>query len=177
VTIVRPGVVVGRGTPMQHSGLGLWVRDNHCVGWGRGENPLPFVWVEDVAGALVRLARHEGRGLDGKALNLCAAPPLCAREASAELARASGRRIEFHPRALALSQALEIGKWLVKKVGRRPGASFPSWHDLACRALRAPLPSRGARELLGWRPLEERGAFVERALRPMARPADGPAGG
>ncbi|HSG40999.1 MAG TPA: Gfo/Idh/MocA family oxidoreductase, partial [Thermoanaerobaculia bacterium] len=31
LVIARPGVVLGEGTPLQHSGLGLWVRDNHCV--------------------------------------------------------------------------------------------------------------------------------------------------
>src|SRR5207237_3053513 len=47
LTIVRPGVVLGAGTPMQHSGLGFWPRDNHCIGWGDGEHPLPVVWVDD----------------------------------------------------------------------------------------------------------------------------------
>ncbi len=59
LVIARPGVVLGEGTPLQHSGLGLWVRDNHCVGWGQGDHPLPVVGVDDVADALVRLAVHD----------------------------------------------------------------------------------------------------------------------
>ncbi|HEY4574290.1 MAG TPA: NAD-dependent epimerase/dehydratase family protein, partial [Thermoanaerobaculia bacterium] len=113
LVIVRPGVVLGEGTPLQHSGLGLWVRDNHCVGWGMGDHPLPVVDVDDVAEALVLLALHPGHGLDGQALNLCSCAPLSAREIVQEMRWATGRDLHFHPRPLWLSQTMEIGKWLV----------------------------------------------------------------
>lgn len=165
LTIVRPGVVVGAGTPLQHSGLGLWARDNHCIGWGRGDTPLPLVWVDDVADALVALAMYEKRDLDGRALNLCARPPLTASEMVALLRRVTGRDLHFHPRALWASQAMEIGKWLVKVAGRRPGVEFPSWRDLKARALAVPFTSRTARNVLGWKPVEEREEFLERTVR------------
>jgi predicted dehydrogenase/nucleoside-diphosphate-sugar epimerase len=165
LVIVRPGVVLGEGTPLQHSGLGLWVRDNHCVGWGLGDHPLPVVDVDDVAEALALLALHEGHDLDGKALNLCTRTPLSAREIVAELRRATGRDLHFHPRPLWLSQWMEIGKWVVKKLGRRPGATFPSYRDLKTRACVPPFSSRTAREVLGWRPVEDREAFLDRAVR------------
>jgi predicted dehydrogenase/nucleoside-diphosphate-sugar epimerase len=169
LTIVRPGVVLGAGTPMQHSGLGFWPRDNHCIGWGDGAHPLPVVWVDDVADALVRIAQYKGRDLDGRALNLCARVPLTAREIVAELSKATGRNLQFHPRSLALAQAMEIGKWLVKTAGRRPDVEFPSWSDLKARALVPPFTSRTAREVLGWRPVEEREAFLDRAVRVHGR--------
>jgi predicted dehydrogenase/nucleoside-diphosphate-sugar epimerase len=169
LTIVRPGVVLGEGTPLQHAGLGLWVRDNHCIGWGRGDHPLPVVDVDDVADALVRLVVHEGRDLDGRALNLCSQAPLSAREIVAEMRRATGRDLHFHPRPLWLSQAMEIGKWIVKKIGRRPGAAFPSYRDLKTRALVPRFSSRTAREVLGWRPVEDREAFLDRTIRIHAR--------
>jgi predicted dehydrogenase/nucleoside-diphosphate-sugar epimerase len=165
LTIVRPGVVLGRGTPMQHSGLGHWPRDNHCIGWGGGEHPLPVVWVDDVADALVKIAQYKGRELDGLALNLCARVPLSAREIVAELSRSTGRDLHFHPRALALAQAMEIGKWLVKKAGRRPGIEFPSWRDLKARSLASSFTARTAREVLGWKPVEDREVFLDRAVR------------
>jgi len=165
VVIARPAVVLGAGTPMQHSGIGLWVRDNHCVGWGKGRAPLPLVWVDDVAEALVRAALHEGQELGGRALNLSSAVPLTAAEVVEELRQHTGRKLAFHPRALWVSQAMEIGKWLVKKVGRRPGATFPSWRDLKSRSLAKPLPCRTAREVLGWTPVEEREAFLDAAIR------------
>jgi len=164
LVIARPGVVLGAGSPLQHSGFGLWVRDNHCVGWGAGAHPLPLVWVDDVADALVAIAAFPGKALDGRALALAANVPLSARDAVAELRRATGRDLHFHARPLAVSYAMELGKWIVKKVGRR-SAEFPSWHDFAARSLASPIPSRTARELLGWKPVEEREAFLDRAVR------------
>jgi predicted dehydrogenase/nucleoside-diphosphate-sugar epimerase len=167
--IVRPGVVLGEGTPLQHSGLGLWVRDNHCVGWGLGDHPLPVVDVHDVADAIVRLVFFEGHGLDGQALNLCSQAPLSARDIVAEMRRATGRDLHFHPRPLWLSQTMEIGKWLVKKAGRRPGATIPTNRDLKTRALVPPFSSRTARETLGWRPVEDRETFLDRTVRRMGK--------
>lgn len=165
LVIVRPGVVLGEGTPMQHPGFGLWVRDNHCVGWGLGDNPLPVVLADDVAEALVLLAGYQGHGLDGRALNLCTRTPVSAQEIVEELRRATGRALHFHPRPLWLSQSMEIGKWLVKVAGRKPGVAFPSYRDLKSRSLAPRFSSRTAREVLGWKPVEDRETLLERAVR------------
>jgi nucleoside-diphosphate-sugar epimerase len=165
LVIARPGVVMGAGTPMQHSGLGVWNRDNHCVGWGLGDRPLPIVWVDDVADALARAARYAGQDLDGRALNLCARAPLTAQDVLAELRAATGRDLHFHPRSLELSQVLELGKWAVKKAGRRKGVEFPSWRDLKARALAVPFACDVAREKLGWRPVEDREGLLDRCVR------------
>ncbi len=169
LTIVRPGVVLGAEAPFQHSGLGLWVRDNHCVGWGRGERPLPLVLVEDVADALARLAAHPGPEFDGQALNLAARVPLSAAELVAYAAHHGGRDLRFHPRALALSQAMEIGKWLVKKAGGRRDP-FPSYRDLKSRSLWPAFACRRAREGLGWTPCEEPHEFLRRLFPERAAP-------
>jgi nucleoside-diphosphate-sugar epimerase len=165
LVIVRPGVVLGPGGTVEHGGLGFWARDNHCIGWGRGDHPLPVVTADDVADALVRTVLHPGTNLDGRALNLCSRAPLSAREIVEELARSTGRSLHFHPRPLWLSQSLEIGKWLVKKAGRRPGVRFPSYRDLKSRALVPPFSAETARKVLGWRPVEEREAFLDQAVR------------
>ena len=90
LVVTRPGVVLGEGTPMQHSGLGLWVRDNHCVGWGLGDNALPLVLADDVADALVAAALLESDAVDGQAINLCANPGISGHEAVIELQKATG---------------------------------------------------------------------------------------
>lgn len=166
LVIARPGVVVGPGTPIQHSGIGLWVRDNHCVGWGEGRNALPLVDVRDVADALARLAAHRGFDLTGKALNLCARVPLSAREIVEVFREASGRDLHFHARSASTSQAMEIGKWLVKRAGGRK-APFPSWRDLKSRGLHPPFRCENARQVLGWSPIEDKDEFIEKVLRPM----------
>ena len=153
--IARPGVVLGQGTPLQHSGFGLWVRDNHCVAWGRGQHPLPVILVDDVAEALVRAALHEGEQLDGRAMNLASRAPLTAAALVQEMAKTTGRRFVFHPRALWLSQAMEIGKWIVKRIGGRKDAPYPSFHDIDARALAPAFACETAREVLGWQPVEQ----------------------
>ena len=163
-TIARPAVVLGQGTPMQHSGFGLWVTDNHCVGWGRGDHMLPLVDVEDVAEGLVLAALYEGTELDGRAFNLSAKPVLSASDCVEELARSTGRALHFHPRSLALSQVLEIGKWIVKRVGGRK-VDFPSYRDLSARGLFGEFSCETAREVLGWRPVDEREALLDRCVR------------
>lgn len=166
LVVVRPAVVLGAGTPMQHSGLGLWARDNHCVGWGRGTRPVPIVDVDDVADALLRVVEHPGDELDGRALNLASDSRLTAREIIAYLRDRTGRDLHFHPRALELSQLMEIGKWLVKKAGGRKDAEFPSWRDLKSRELWPHLTCRTAREVLGWSPIDDGRRILSRMIAP-----------
>jgi nucleoside-diphosphate-sugar epimerase len=120
------------------------------------------VLADDVADALVRLVEHPGRDLDGKALNLAARVPLSAADVVAAWRERSGRAVTFHPRPLWLSQSMEVGKWLVKKAGGRKDAAFPSYRDLKSRSLWPELSCERARDVLGWRPVEEREEFLER---------------
>jgi predicted dehydrogenase/nucleoside-diphosphate-sugar epimerase len=159
LVVVRPGIVLGGGAPLQHAGLGLWVRDAHCIGWGRGDHSLPLVTVGDVADALAAVVARPGKDLEGRTLNLCSRAPLSAAEVVAAFAAATGRALRFHPRPLAVSQVAEVGKWLLKRAGGRR-APFPSYRDLAAREMRAAFASETARELLGWRPIEQREAFL-----------------
>lgn len=164
VVIARPAIVMGPGTPLQHSGLGLWARDNHCVGWGRGETPSPLVYVDDVADALGRAAIFEGDEIHGQAFNLAARPAFGAREIVARMRKATGRDFQFHPRSLGLSQAMEIGKWIVKKVGGRKDAAFPAYRDLKSRSMAPELSCRFARDVLGWKPCDDGEELLRRIL-------------
>ena len=164
VTIVRPAVVLGQGAPLQHSGIGLWVRDNHCVGWGPGRDPIPVVLVEDVGDALARLAAHAGSDLDGRGLNLASNAALTPRDIVAAYRARTGRAFHFHPRSLVLSQAMEVGKYVVKKVGGRRDAEPPHFRDLKSRELYPRLLCERARDVLGWRPCDDADEFLRRYL-------------
>jgi nucleoside-diphosphate-sugar epimerase len=132
------------------------------------------VLVDDVAEALVRAALHAGDELHGRALNLAADTGLTAVDVVAEMRRATGRDLHFHPRSLGFSQTMEVGKWLVKKAGRRKGVEFPSWRDLKSRSLAPVLACETARNVLDWRPVEAREAFLDQAVRVHAPRPKGP---
>jgi predicted dehydrogenase/nucleoside-diphosphate-sugar epimerase len=160
--VLRPGVVVGAGTSPFHSGFGLMNQDGRCIGWNRGTNPLPLVLVDDVADAVVRaLAAPD---LVGRSYNVVGDVRLTAREYFAELREALGRPIRYHPQWPAWLQAVEIGKWLVKKAIGRKDAPFPSWRDLRSRGLVARFDCQDLAHATGWRPLADRAEFVRRAI-------------
>jgi nucleoside-diphosphate-sugar epimerase len=167
VTIFRPGVVVGGGGPVEHSGVGFW-SGTTCISWGRGiYRPLPFVLVDDVADALVRALGREG--LEGKSFNLVGDVRLSAAEYVALLRAEARRDFRLDRQALLRWQIIELIKWLVKVMARKPENRFPRWRDLASRSLAAPFDCRLAKELLGWRPVADREEFIERGIRQALR--------
>ena len=92
-TIFRPAVVIGKSGIPQHSAIGLWVNDIHCFGWGDGNTPLPFVLVDDVISALVKLLSVKEQ--IGKSFNFAGDIRLTAREYVKYLGSALKRRIYF----------------------------------------------------------------------------------
>jgi predicted dehydrogenase/nucleoside-diphosphate-sugar epimerase len=168
VTIFRPGVVVGAGGPIEHSGVGFWASATDCVSWGRAiHRPLPFVLADDVASALVS-ALHK-MGLAGKSFNLVGDVRLSAAE-YIDLLRVECRRdFRLHRQSLLRSFLIDIFKWMVKAAARKPGNSFPSWRDLKTRSPAARFDCSLARQLLGWRPVADREEFIQRGIREAVR--------
>jgi nucleoside-diphosphate-sugar epimerase len=156
-------VVVGEGGLPFHSALGSFNNDQHCMGWNRGDNPLPFVLVEDVAAAIYLAVRSDA--VAGRCYNLAGDVRPSAREYLAELGQALERPLVFHRRTLVRLQALEIGKWIIKLLIRRSENPFPSWRDLKSRGMPATMDCADAKRDLGWTPVHERGEFVRRAIR------------
>lgn len=167
VVILRPAIVVGRDAAPQHSGLGLWVRDNHCVGWGRGRNPLPFVLVDDCAAALV--AALDAPAASNRTYALAGPVRPSARDYLAELRARSGRDFRHHPQALLSTWLQELGKHLVKAITFRP-RELPSLRDLRSRAFLAELDCSAAERDLQWQPETDRAAFYAAALGPEHTP-------
>lgn len=161
VTILRPGVVLGQGTSPFHSGIGLYNRQAHCVGWNKGRNPLPLVLGSDVANAIVAAAgRPESVG---KTLNLVGDVRLTAAEYTAELARATGRPLAYHPQPPWLLQAEELGKWAVKRLSGRK-VKPPAYADLKSRGLAASFDCAAEKALLNWQPEGDRERFLANAF-------------
>ncbi len=161
VCILRPGVVVGEGSPPFHSGLGLFNNDQHCIGWNAGRNPLPFVLVEDVADAIFRATQAEG--IDGKCYNIVGDVRFSARDYMAELAQALQRPLRFHPQFATRLWIEDLGKWLVKRATGRV-VPMPDRRDFLSRGMLAAFDCSDAKRDLGWQPVADRRRFVERAI-------------
>jgi predicted dehydrogenase/uncharacterized protein YbjT (DUF2867 family) len=162
VTIQRPGVVVGEGASPFHSGLGLYNNEQHCLGWNDGQNPLPFVLVEDAADAIVKAIQCDDSVL-GRTDNIVGDVRLSARTYYDEVRRITGRPLAYHPQPLWLQQAVEYVKWAVKRAGGRKVAQ-PSMHDLRSRGMVARFDTADTKHALNWMPVTDRAHFVERGI-------------
>lgn len=161
VCILRPGVVIGDGGIAAHSGLGFFNNEQYCVGWNDGQNPLPFVLVEDVAAA-VALACKSPEPI-GKTYNLVGDVRLTAREYIAELGRSLERPLKFHPNNSTVLWLREVGKWLVKRATGRKDA-MPARRDFLSRGMLASFDCGDVKRDLGWNPVGDRQRFIARGI-------------
>ncbi|HZU44582.1 MAG TPA: NAD-dependent epimerase/dehydratase family protein [Terriglobales bacterium] len=168
VVIVRPGLVMGRGGVLNHTGVGTWPSDISCLGWGQGNNPLPFVLVQDVAQALVACVTTQN--IEGRAFNLAGDVFLTAREFVSLTAERARRRFHYHPQSLLKMQAVELGKWMLKAAAGKPENPFPSFYDLKSRSLRTAFDCKAAKEVLRWQPNADPEVFFREAIASHLRP-------
>jgi len=161
LVIVRPAIVLGEGGIAEHSGVGAWVRDNHCVGWGAGSTPLPFVLADDCAQALVEAL--SAQAATGHAYNLAGDVRLTAREYVEAMAMRTGRDYRFHGTRLWWMWLVEAGKYLVKVLAMRP-RQWASYHDLASRSFRTVLDCTDSKRDLGFAPESDRARFLARVF-------------
>ncbi len=159
VTVIRPAIVIARDGILEHSGVGLWVRDNQCVGWGVGRHPLPFVLASDCAAGFV--AALDAPNAAGKTYNLAGDVRLTAREYVEEMARRTGRDYHYHPTPLRWMWAQELGKYAVKALARKP-REWPAYRDFASRSFTTQLDCSDAVRDLGFAPEGDRERFLER---------------
>lgn len=163
LVIARPGVVIGRGGPLQHWGVAMWRGATACRLWGRGDTPLPFVDVEDAADGLARAMTTPG--VEGRAFFLVGDPMLSARDYLDEIGRIWGVKIDARPTPIWRYFAVDFVKHQLKRrlAGRRD-LSPPAFHDWLNRAARARFDNSAAKDVLGWRPISSRAKFVEKAI-------------
>ena len=163
LVIARPGIVVGAGGPLQHWGIGRWHGAGAVRLWGTGRNDLPFVLVDDVADALIRMM--ETPGIDGQSFNLTGSVPLTARDYFDAIHARLGARTRLATGHLTALWLADGAKYLAKRhLLRRPDMLRPSLADWKSRAHRSRFDNSRAQVMLGWQPENDRAAFLDRAI-------------
>ena len=146
LVIVRPGIVVGRGASPLHWGIGFWRHDSACLIWGKGENPLPLVLVQDVAAGLIAAIGAEG--IEGTSFNLVGDVRLTARQYIAAVERSLEGKLNAGPTPIVRLYAADVAKWLVKLATRHPDCHRPSYRDWTSRTQRTPFDCSRAKTQL-----------------------------
>jgi nucleoside-diphosphate-sugar epimerase len=135
VVICRPGIVIGKGCPPAHWGVGTFLSDTRMQFWGNGQNKLPLVLVEDVANALV-LALDKP-GIEGQALLLTDEPLLNGRDYVDAVSAACGTRIRAEPAPAWKYYAVDMLKEAAKHLIGHPNRRIPSYRDWDSKATAA----------------------------------------
>jgi nucleoside-diphosphate-sugar epimerase len=167
LVVFRPGIVIGRGGPPAHWGVGMFLSDFRVRTWGAGTHALPFVLVQDVVDALV-LALDKP-GIEGRTFLLTDPAGVSAHEYLRAVEEGSGTRLQVAPTPIWQFYLWDALKEAVKHLIRHPRRRLPSYRDWASRAHRATYDSSATIEALGWRPAGGRERLLELGAREPAR--------
>ncbi len=167
VVIFRPGIVIGKGCPPAHWGVGMFHSATRVQFWGDGRNKLPLVLVEDVAQALV--LGLDKASIEGQSFLLTDAPLLSAREYVDIVSEESGARVRAASTPIWRFFLADALKELAKHAINHPHRRVPSYRDWDSRSHRARYDNSAARQVLGWQPAGTREALIERGIVAAAR--------
>lgn len=159
LVILRPGIVIGEGSPPAHWGVGMFNSETDVSYWGDGLNPIPLVLVEDVADALDRAL--DAPGIEGRTFLLTDAPLMSARDYVAAVEARAGVKLNARPAPVWKLFAVDAAKEAAKHAIRHPNRRAVSYNDWACRTHRARYDSTGTQKALGWKPASSYKALVE----------------
>lgn len=165
LTIVRPGIVIGKGMPPAHWGVGKWDGQNYVEFWGNGNNKLPFVLVEDVAKALSKIIEVDDDLVNGKIFNICDEPFLSAREYVDIVSELSGIKIDARPTPILKHYAIDMLKNMVKYIIHHPNRRFPTYRDWDSRAHRSHYDCTATRQILKWHPAGTPDLIIENGIK------------
>lgn len=169
ITILRPGIVVGKGTAATHSGLGVFNNEQHCLGWSTGDINLPFVLAGDVADATV--ACLDADNIANKCFNLVGDICWTAKQYFKALRADTGRPFTYHPQSPSYITCIENIKILIKRIAGKK-QSFHSIRDFKSRAMYAQFDCSDAKQALGWKPVEDEAVFRHEAITIHAKIAE-----
>lgn len=161
LVLLRPGLVAGAGTSAFHGGLGFFNNDQYCIGWNDGNNPLPWVLVEDCATAICESLTAPAAV--GKAYNLVGDVRPTAREYIADVGAVMRRPLKFVPSSPTRLWLAEMGKWLIKRATGRQ-VMRPFRRDILSRGLPAQFDISDVKRDLNWRPVADKTEFHQRAI-------------
>jgi predicted dehydrogenase/nucleoside-diphosphate-sugar epimerase len=160
--IMRPGIVIGAGADPAHIGVANFASENEVRYWGRGDNKLPLVLVDDVADALV-LASHVPDAV-GRTFLLTSDPMLSGRDYVAALSARGGVKIQARERSAWRDWLPDLVKETAKNLVRHPNRRSSTLHDWRCRSHRATYDSSATRDMLGWKPVSDRDVMIESGI-------------
>ena len=162
VTIFRPGVVIGKGCPPAHWGVGMFQSESRVQFWGSGETKLPLVLVEDVADALV-LALGKPN-IAGQVFLLTDEPFLSGRDYVGIVSQTCGTKLRAEPTPIWKFFVIDAFKESAKNLIKHPNRKIPSYRDWDSRSHRARYDSTKTKEVLGWQPAGTKEALIERGI-------------
>ncbi|MET0284725.1 MAG: NAD-dependent epimerase/dehydratase family protein [Polyangiales bacterium] len=160
--IFRPGIVLGPGGNPLHWGIAGWPFNSVPRLYGDGNSPLPIVLVEDCADAMVRA--QDVPGIEGESFNIIGEPVITAQQYLDELERAAG--VKFNRVATSSTRYFveDIGKYVIKAIGRDPQAKVPSFYNSDSRSCAARFDSSRARRRLNWEPTSDREKVIHEGI-------------
>lgn len=162
VVIFRPGIVIGKGCPPAHWGVGMFQSETRMQFWGNGENKLPLVLVEDVADALV--LGLDKTDIDGQVFLLTDTPLLSGKDYVDIVSKESGTKLRAEPTSIWKFFINDAMKEAAKHLIKHPNRKVPSYRDWDSRSHRANYDNTKTKEILGWQPVSTKDGLVDRGI-------------
>ncbi|PCJ30692.1 MAG: hypothetical protein COA90_08575 [Gammaproteobacteria bacterium] len=167
LVIFRPGVVIGKGCPPAHWGVGMFQSETRMQFWGNGQSKLPLVLVEDVAKALV--LGLDKPDIEGKTFLLTDGPFLSGQEYVDIVSKEIGTKIRSENTAILKFYLIDLVKEAAKHLINHPNKRVPTYRDWDSRSHRAQYDSTTTQDILGWKPAGTRELIVEKGIIDAAR--------
>lgn len=172
LVILRPGIVIGRGRTPLHAGIAEFpYASSLCVIAGSGDHLLPIVLLDECADAMALVLERQQAGvnLSGCSFNLVGEASLTAHQYLDELEAFSGVKLKRVSRAAWQRFAIEIIKYLIKKMGRNQDAGRPCLASIKGLGYLARYDLQNIKQTLGWTPTTDRAKVIAEGIQDPAR--------
>jgi len=167
LVIFRPGIVIGKGCPPAHWGVGMFESDTRVQLWGNGKNKLPFVLVEDVAQALVLAL--DAPSIERQTFLLTDKPLLSALDYVNIVSKELGTKLKVEPTPIWKFYLSDAIKEFAKNVIKHPNSRTSNYCDWDSRSHRAQYDSSKTVSELGWKPVGDRDLMIKQGITEAVR--------